>query len=425
MRPIVLFAAFAAAAFAQEAIVIRGAEIHPVSGPAITGSSLLISNGVIADIGPKIATPRGARVIDAKGLRVYPGLIDSATTLGLEEIESIRETQDTSEIGDFHPQLRTLIAVNPASEHIPVARANGITSALTLPDGGIIAGQAAIIHLDGWTWEEMAVSNSVAMHLRFPLYAAAGGARGGGGGQRGGGGRTGFAELKRSRDEQVRKLHDYFEQARRYQKAKAAGGPGFRMDHKLDAMIPVLDRKLPVIVTAARTRAIREALDFADKEKIRIVLAGVTEGGEVLAEIKKRNVPVILAPTLALPLGEDSPYDSRFALSAELHKQGVLFAFATFDSADVRNLPYQAAAGVGFGLPAEEALKAITLNPAKIWGIDDKIGSIEKDKWADLILTDGDPLEIRTQVKQMFIRGKAVSLENKHKSLYDKYLARP
>jgi imidazolonepropionase-like amidohydrolase len=411
---------------AQDVTVIRGAVIHPVTASEIGGSSLLIQNGAIADIGPKVAVPRGARVIDAKGLHVYPGMIDSATTVGLAEVGSIRETQDTSELGDYNPQLRTLIAVNPASEHIPVARANGITSVITLPGGGVISGQAALIHLDGWTWEEMAISPSVAMHLRFPLYGG-GGQRGGGGG-RGGAARGSFPDARRRQQEEVAKLREFFEQARRYQKAKAAGGPGFKRDHKLDAMLPVIEGKQPVMITASRERAIKEALEFVDRERIRGILAGVRESGEVLAEIKKRNIPVILGATLALPLEEDSPYDAAFTLPAELHKQGILFAFGTFDasdSSDVRNLPYQAANASAFGLPQAEALKAVTYNAAKIWGVDDKIGSIERGKWADLIITDGDPLETRTQIREMLIRGKPVSLENKHTELYKKYINRP
>jgi imidazolonepropionase-like amidohydrolase len=415
-----------AAAAAQDAVVIRGAVIHPVIDPDITGSTLLIQNGSIADIGPKVTLPKGARVIDAKGLHVYPGMIDSATSVGLAEIGSIRETQDTTELGDFNPQLRTLVAVNPASEHIPVARANGITSVLTMPEGSLITGQAALIHLDGWTWEEMSVVPSAALVLRFPLYAG-GGVRGagGGGGRGGAASRGGFAEARRRHQEQVDKLEEFFEQARRYQRAKTGGGAGFKRDHKFEAMLPVIEGKLPVVITAIRERAIKEALAFVDQQRIRAVLAGVRESGEVLAEIKKRNIPVILGETLALPLEEDSPYDAAFTLPSELHKQGILFAFGTFDSSMVRNLPYQAATSAAFGLPQAEALKAVTYNPAKIWGVDDKIGSISVGKWADLIITDGDPLETRTQIKEMLIRGKKVDLESKHTELYKKYMSRP
>jgi imidazolonepropionase-like amidohydrolase len=260
--------------------------------------------------------------------------------------------------------------------------------------------------------------------LRFPVLGGTGQGRGGGGG-RGGAASTPYAESRRRHQEQIDRLREFFEQVRRYQKAKAAAGSGFRTDLKLEAMLPVLDRKLPVTIFAERERAVREALEFAAKESIRVVLAGVREPGASLAEIAKRNVPVILGETLALPLEEDAPYDSTFTLPAEMHKAGVLIAFGTFNSSAVRNLPYQAANAAAFGLPQQEALKAVTLNPAKIWGVEDKIGSIQPGRSADLILTDGDPLETRTQIKQMWIRGKQVSLDNRHTRLYEKYLNRP
>jgi imidazolonepropionase-like amidohydrolase len=174
-----------------------------------------------------------------------------------------------------------------------------------------------------------------------------------------------------------------------------------------------------------RERAIRDAIRFADQQKIRIVIAGAREFGSTLPDLKSRAIPVITPDTLELPLEEDDPYDSAFTLPAALYKAGVKFAFGTFDVQFARNLPYQAATAVAFGLPYQEALKAVTLNAAEIWGVADQLGSIDKGKWADLILTDGDPLETRTQIKQMFIKGRAVDLTNKHTRLYDKYMGRP
>jgi imidazolonepropionase-like amidohydrolase len=400
-----------AAALSGETFLIRDVTVHPVAGPDIAATSVLVRDGLVADIAPKIAAPKGMKVIDGKGLHLYPGMIDSATTLGLAEIGAVKETNDIAEIGDFNPQLRSLIAVNPSSEHIPVARANGITSAIAIPSGGIIAGQVGLMHLDGWTWEDMDIKRSAAMHLRFPVLtpATAAGAK-----------RPTFTEGKRKHEEELQKLHLFFEDARRYQKAKG------QVDRKLEAMLPVLEGKQQVMVTAVRKRAISEALDFAKRENIRIVLAGCREfTPELLKEIKARNIAVILPETLALPLDEDDPYDAIYSLPAELHRAGILFAFATFDSSAVRNLPYQAAASVPFGLEREDALKAVTINAAKIWGVDDRIGSVEKGKWADLVLADGDLLETKTQIKMMWIRGKAVDLETRHTKLSDRYMARP
>ncbi len=427
---------------ADQTIVIRNADVYPVTSAPVKNVSLLIEDGKIADIGPKIATPKGARVVDAKGLRVYPGMLDSGTELGLAEINAVRETVDTGELGEFMPQLRALVAVNPESEHFPVVRVNGITSVMTFPSSGgggggrfgggarqVIAGQAALIHSDGWTWEDMAINRSAAMHLIFPGIAGRGG--------RGGGApvpenvaalmgipATGYTQARRAYEQQIRQLNEFFEEARRYQKARDAHAPDFERDLKLEAMIPVLERKLPVAVSASRASAIHDAIAFAEKQNIKIVILQPREITQVAAELKSKNIPVIFGRVLALPSTEDSPYDEAFTLPAEAYKAGVKFAFGTFSNEFVRNLPYQAATAVAFGLPYDEALKAVTINPAEIWGAAGQVGSVEKGKIADLVVTDGDLLEIQTQVKHLFIKGKEVSLENKQTRLYEKYLER-
>lgn len=409
----------ALAADGDDTFLLRGATIHPVSGPDIPNGVLLVKEGRIAEVGATRAVPKGVRVIEAKGLHVYPGLIDSGTEIGLSEVTAVRETVDVAEIGDFNPQLRAIVAVHPASEHIPVTRANGITTVVTAPSGGIISGQAALIHLDGWTWEQMQVRSPVSMILQFPTIEAGRGrfaaARAS----------TPFSEAKREYERRLHQLREFFEQARRYQKAKQAGGPSFQTDARMEAMLPVLDGKLPLVARAVRERAIREAIAFAESQKVRLVLAEATEAWKVAGLIKEKNIPVILGRTLALPLEEDDPYDRAYTLPAELHKAGVKFAFASFSTTFARNLPYQAAMAVAFGLPHPEALKALTLYPAEIWGVADVLGSIEKGKWADLIVTDGDPLETRTQIKQIFIQGRPVDLDHKHLRLYEKYRKRP
>jgi len=421
MRVLIICSIFAGSLLAgnEDSFLLRGATIHPVSGPDISGGMLLVKDGRIADLGAKLAVAKGVRVIEAKGLHVYPGLIDSGTQIGLAEISSVRETVDAVEIGDFNPQLQAIVAVHPASEHIPVTRANGITSVISMPSGGVISGQAALIHLDGWTWEQMQVRSPVSMILQFPVIQT--------GGRRfaAAAARTPFAEAKREYERRFQQLREFFEQARRYQKAKQAGGPGFQTDAKMEAMLPVLEGKLPLVAHAVRERAIREAVAFAESQKVRLVLAEAREAWKVTGLLKEKNIPVILGPTLELPLEEDDPYDKAYALPAELHKAGVKFAFASFSTSFSRNLPYQAAMAVAFGLPYEEALKALTLYPAQIWGVSELVGSIEKGKLADLILTDGDPLETRTDIKQVFIQGRAVDLDNKHLRLYQKYMKRP
>ena len=418
MKIWLLLAAAAVLVCAQDSILIRNATIHPISGQEITNGSVLLQGGKIAGVGGKLAAPKGATVIDAKGMHLYPGMIDSATAIGLSEISAVRETNDTNELGDFNPQLRALIAVNPESEHIGVSRANGITSVVTLPAGGVISGQGALIHLAGWTWEEMNVKGDTGVRLNYPVVPETSGEFFNRQAVR-------YEDAKRNYDQQVEKLRLFFEDARRYEKAKAAGGAGFRVDPKLEAMLPVLSGQRPLIVVAVREKTVLEAIGFARRERVRIVLAGVREPGKAVAEIVKDKIPVILPETHALPLDEDDGYDSQYTLPAELHKAGVKFAFGSFDTQFVRNLPYQAAAAVAFGLPKDIALKAVTVHAAEIWGLGNQLGTIEEGKIADLILTDGDPLEARTQIRQMFIQGKPVSLENKHTKLYEKYSKRP
>lgn len=421
-------------AAADNSFMIRGAVVHPVSSPEIENGSILVRDGKIVGVGKNLAVPKGVRVIEGKGMHVYPGMIDSATEMGLSEISAVRETVDTGELGKFNPQLRAEIAINPASEHIPVTRANGITTVISLPmgsggemrmmrggGGSIITGQAALVHLDGWTWEDMDVKRSAGMAIRFPtIVAPASRFSDMPASMRG----PNFEEAKKNFDQQLRELKDFFEEARRYQKAKASGVP-ISPDLKYEAMLPVLEGKVPLLAVTSRERAIRDAVKFADEQKVKLIIANPRELGEMGAELKTKNIPVILGPTLELPEKADDPYDAAYALPEQFYKAGVKFAFGSFDNQFARDLPYQAATAVAFGLPKEEALKAITLNPAQIWGVADRIGSIEEGKWADLMMTDGDPLETKTQVKRLFIKGKDVDLDNKQHRLYEKYLNRP
>lgn len=407
-----------------ETILLRGATVHTVSGPDIPNGSILVRDGRIAEVGAHIAVPHGARVIELNGLHVYPGMIDSATEIGLTEIEAVREMSDIADIGLFKPQLRAATAVNPASEHIPVTRANGITSVITSPGGGIIAGQSVLMRLNGWTMADMAVRSPAAMRLEYP-HIQAGRRFGDGEGPRGGG--SSYADAKKRYEQQVRELNDFMDSARRYRQAKSAGGADFQTDLKLEAMLPVLDGTLPMLIRAEKEKTIKEAIAFAEKQKVHMILERGVEAWKVTAELKAHDIPVILPPTLRLPDEEDDPYDKPFSIPGELWKAGIKFAFATYGPGaedDPRNLPYQAAAAVGFGLPQAEALKAVTLYPAQIWGAGDQLGSIEKGRSADLIVTDGDPLETRTTIKQEFIQGISVDLENKHRRLYEKYLTR-
>ena len=212
--------------------------------------------------------------------------------------------------------------------------------------------------------------------------------------------------------------------ARRYKAAKEGKTPGFRPDLKFDAMIPVLDGKVPVAVSAQTAEQIKDAIAMADKQHVKIVIMGPREVGSVGPELKSRNIPVVLGRVLALPDREDDSYDAAMALPNQFYKAGVKFSLGTFTNEFIRNLPFQAAAAVAFGLPQEEALKAVTINPAQIWGQDSKIGSVEKGKTADLLITTGDPLDVQSKVSHVIINGKEIELSNKQTRLYDKYMGR-
>jgi imidazolonepropionase-like amidohydrolase len=430
--------AFAAAALLSAAdtnsVLIRNVTIHPVTGPDFQNSSMLVIDGKIAEIGPKLPAHAGVRIVDGRGLQLYPGLINAATNVGLVEIEALRDTVDLDEVGLFNPELRAEIAFNPSSEHVEVTRASGITSVVTLPgsggrgggragrgDGSLITGQGALMHLDGWTWEDMAVKPSAVMDVLFPQtpstppqFATFFG-----------GPPRSYQDQEREYKDRLRQLSEFFEQARRYQKAKEAGAADFRRDVRLEAMIPVIEGKQRLFVRAERERMIKDAVAFADKEKIKIIIADPRETGGTGQMLKEHNIPVILGKTFQSPMRDDDPYDAPYTLPNEFYRAGVKICFGTFDVQFARNAPFEAAQAVAFGLPPEEALRALTINSAEILGAGDQLGSIEKGKLGDFILTDGDPMEARTNIKQMFIAGREVSLESRHTREYEKWIKRP
>ncbi|MFN8003042.1 MAG: amidohydrolase family protein [Acidobacteriota bacterium] len=401
---------------------IRNAKIVTVSGQTIDRGTVVIRDGKIAEVGASVAIPKNAKIIEGQGLSVYPGLIDSGTTLGLTEIGSIQETQDITELGDFNPHMRAIVAVQMHSELIPVSRANGVTTVITHPGGRLVSGQAALINLDGFTWQDMAVKASAAMAMEYPRaprgrFAAF--VQG-----------DASANLNQQRDRQLAALRQKLEDAQLYAKAKDARAtdkslPAAPRDFVLEALIPVIKGEMPVLMLANSEREIRGAVELADKYKLKLIIRGADEAWKVAPLLKEKNVPVIIGPVTDLPNNEDDAYDINYAHAAKLHQAGVRFAFQTNDAAYVRNLPYQAGTAAAFGLPKEEALKAVTLYPAQIFGVDKMVGSIETGKLANLIVTDGDPLEFKTNVKHMFIAGKPVDLSSRHSKLYDKFKDRP
>jgi imidazolonepropionase-like amidohydrolase len=424
---------FARTTSAQEkspTYAITHAKIFTLSSGTIDDGTVVIQSGKIANVGAAVEVPAGAQVIDGKGLQVYPGLFDPITQMGLREIGAVSATVDSAETGAFNPDVVAAEAVLPSSEHLPVTRAAGITEVLAVPASGgmdsggatgILGGQASAIHMSGWTISEMLLKKSVAMVLDWPeietqTFDFSTFSRK----------QKSFADAKQEYEKQVTELTEWLERARHYAQALGHGGPGdFQRDVKLDALVPVTRGELPVLVFANKARDIRNAVEFCDKQKLKMILAGGSEAYQVKDLLRSKSIPVILGPTLTLPREEDDPYDRLLTQPAELATAGVKFAFGSFDNSFARRLGQQAANAVAYGLPYDEALKAVTLYPAQIFGLADQVGSLESGKIANVIVTNGDPLELTTEVRYLFIKGQLTSLDNKHRALYEKYLKRP
>jgi len=424
---------FASASHAQSqhsTYAITHAKIFTLADQPIDDGTLVIRDGKIAAVGVDVSVPAGAQVIDAQGLQVYPGLFDPITQMGLREIGAVSATVDSTETGAFNPDVVAAEAVLPSSEHIPVTRAAGITEVLAVPasggfdsfrSDGVLGGQASAIHLAGWTINDMLIKKSVAMVLNWPeipteVFDLSTFSRK----------PKPFKEAKEEYDKQVSELTEWLERARHYAQAMGHGGPtDYQRDLKLEALVPVTRGELPVLVFAGRAREIRSAVEFCDKQKLKMILAGGAEAYKVKDLLRSKNIPVILGPTLTLPVEEDDPYDRLLTQPAELASAGVKFAFGSFDNSFARRLGQQAANAVAYGLPYDDALRAVTLYPAQIFGLADQVGTLEAGKVANVMVTTGDPLELTTDVKFLFIKGQQTSLNNKQQALYEKYRNRP
>ncbi|MGC1107728.1 MAG: amidohydrolase family protein [Candidatus Acidiferrales bacterium] len=423
--------AFALPAVAQTSTsgvyAIKGAKIFTLAGAPIENGTVVIRDGKIAAVGADVAVPDGAQVIDGSGLQVYPGMFDAVTQIGLEEVGAVKATVDTVETGDFNPDVTAATAFNADSAHVDVTRAAGITEVLTVPGalggfgGGnsVIGGNASAVNLGGWNINDMVIQRHAAMELTWPSVS------------------TGsfdlttmsfrqvpFDEATKQYQKKVDGLSDLFDQARHYAQAMQSGANDFPRDLKLEALAPVVDGKEPLLVVAFQARDIRNAVEFCQKQNVRMILAGASEAWKTIDLLKQDNVPVIIGPVLSMPQSDDDPYDSEYAMAGQLYAAGVKIAFGSFNTSMSRRLSQYAGTAVGYGLPREEALKAVTVNAAQMLGLND-IGTIEPGKVANIVVTDGDLLELRTHVKYLFIQGQPTSLDNKQLELYERFSKRP
>jgi imidazolonepropionase-like amidohydrolase len=410
-------------------LLITGATLHTVSGAVIPNGRMLVDKGRIVQVGTaqSVADRADATVINLPGKHIYPGFIAANTTIGLVEVQSVRATVDTAEVGVLNPNVRALVAVNADSELIPVARANGVLAALAAPRPAatsLIAGTSAVIQMDGWTWEDMGIAVEAGLHISLPSMrfntassvfagpaAVTGSAR---------------EEMERLNLQRLRALEDAFETARAYDATRRADATT-PIDARWEAMRAVFNTDKPrtVFVYAEELPQIRYALGLAERFKLKLAIIGGQDAWRIAPLLAERKVPVIIGGVHRLPLRRDDDFDAPFKLAARLKEAGVTFAIArsgsTFDAAMERSLPYEAGTAAAHGLPRDEALKAITIYPAQILGVADKLGSLDAGKLASFIVTNGDPLDIRTNVEKIFIQGRDIPLEDKQTRLTKKY----
>ncbi len=416
-----------------ETILLKNAVVHTVSAETITNGSVLVQNGKIIQVfdnklPSRILIPDGTDEIDLNGLHLYPGLIALNTALGLSEISGVRSTRDFSEVGDYTPEVQSWIAVNPDSELLPVARANGITHIEPAPQGGIVAGQSGLVALTGWTTEEMAVKKPVALHVYWPGMELDPRPK------------EKFADKSKwksledqatERQTKLRALEDFFDEARAYDKAISADlkKPPLEKTPAWEAMRPFIRGEAPVFVHADEIRQIKAALKWAQTNQFKIVLVGAREAVIVAKEIAAQKIPVIYEHVFTQPSRDTEGYDIYFRAPEILRTNGITLALGmgatAFDAALTKNLPYTVAQAIAFGLPEADALKSITLVPAELLGVADRLGSIEAGKDATLFACDGNIFDVRSNVKRLWIAGKEMNLETRHTRLYEKYKNRP
>ncbi len=400
----------------QRPILLKGATLHPVSSKEMKGD-LLIVDGKIKSIGKRVKAPQQCEVIDVNGKHIYPGMFESHSQMGITELAAVRATNDFSESGSINPNVKAIVSVYPDNMIIPVTRSNGVLFAVTAPTGGLISGKSGVLQLDGWTFEDMAVKPEAALNINWPSQELSPRRRA----------RMSEKEIADAIAEQKKRLvqlREYFDAARRYKQARADRETGQKYDARLEAMIDVVDGKLPLVIRADGTAEIQSAVAFGVEQKVKVIILGGYDAEQCADLLKKHDVPVIVSAVHRRPQRRDDAYDQAYTLPARLHKAGVKFAISGTDRSETwntRNLPYHAGTAVGFGLPEDEAIRAITLSPAEIMGVADRIGSLEVGKDASLIVTDGTPLETTTETLMAFIQGRKVDLSNRQKRLYKKY----
>ena len=388
-------------------IVIKNATVHIGNGQLLEKATVVFDKGIITEVSTNSVNESGAQVIDANGKHVYPGLIVADSRLGLEEIEAIRPTLDYYEVGEVNPNIRSVIAYNTDSKIIPTVRSNGVLLTLSVPEGGIMPGTSSVMKLDGWNWEDAAYKMDAVTQLNWPSMSI-----------RNAWWAPPAEEQRKQSAANMAMIKKFFEEAKAY----IEQAPSTK-NLKLEAMKSIFNGSKKLFINASSAKEITSAVLFAKSYNIKPVILGGSEAYLVADFLKENDIAVIAANPHSLPNNEDDDVDMPYRNAKILHDKGVLYCLSIGGSWQQRNLPFVAGTTAAYGLTKEEALQSVTLNTAKILGIDKTTGSIEVGKDANLLISEGDLLDMRTSnVTTAFIQGASIDLNNKQKELYKLYM---
>lgn len=381
-------------------IALTNCVVHTILDAPMEDAIIVFEKGKITAIGTDVIIPKAAETVDLNGQHVYPGLIEAMSQIGLREIAAVRSTRDNAESGSINPNVKAHIAFNPDSEVIPVTRANGILIAGTAPSGGRVSGYASVMQLDGWTYEQMTVKPNFALVVSWPRPSSSGESSG------------------------LKELRKLIEDARAYKAARQTKSSDQRYDIRLEALLPVINGEVPMLAKASRQREIQAAVAFSVEQDLKLIIFGGHDADRCAALLKKHDVPVIIDSVLRRPLRRHEPYDTAYTLPSRLAKLGIRFCISGYgreETWNARNLPYHAAMAAAHGLSYADALRSVTLYPAEILGVADRVGTLEVGKDATLIVTSGDPLEVETDFTRAYVQGRKVQLSSRHTRLNNKY----
>ena len=391
--------------------LLKGGTVHTVSN-GVLEADVLISGGLIQQIEENLDPGSGVKVIDCSGLHIYPGMIDAGTTLGLSEVGSVSLTQDANEIGELTPHVKALTAVNPNSVLIPVTRVSGVTTVLTMPRGGQFPGTASLINLHGYTPAHMHAGFDVVL-MNYPSS-----------GRRGRRDSRSEEDIKKAEEKNLKAINEAWEQAKVYARVSSSDKNDIEYNPEMKALAKVVSGQSMLFVEVNAEKDILSAIKWVNKRNIKAVFTGVAEGWRIADSLVQADIPVITGPIFSTPRRSSDRYDAAYTNAGLMAKAGVKVAIRSMESENVRNLPYNAGFAAAYGMGTEEALRAITLTPAEIMGVEDRYGSIEGGKVANLFVCDGDPFETKTNVSHVFINGWKIPMDSRHIRLYNEFLER-